>query len=96
MQRVAEQLLAGEVGSGWNWEVVGTGLCWGIWDHLQRCFSRPCSLALRPFWESSGSSTQLLHRSLKISLDKFERSAFPWDFWDSWLCMEQDKGCYPV
>lgn len=49
MQRGAEQLLAGEVGSGWNWEVVGTGMHWGIWDHLQRCFFRAVPLCTEAF-----------------------------------------------
>lgn len=70
--------------------------CTGVFGIIYRdVFSRPCSLAQRFFWESSGSSSQLLHRSLKISLDNFERSPFPWDFWDSWLCPEQSKGCCP-
>lgn len=80
------------VGIG-KWLELG---CTGAFGIIYRgVFSGPYRLAPRLFWESSGSSSQLLQRSLKISLDNFERSPFPWDFWDSWLCLEQNKGCSP-
>lgn len=50
MQRVAEQLLAGQVGSGWNREVAGTGMYWGIWDHLQSCFFQALQLGTEIFF----------------------------------------------
>lgn len=66
MQRVAEQLLAGEVGSGWNWEAAGTGMYWGIWDHLQRCFFQALQLGTEIFL---GELRQLIPATAQVFED---------------------------
>lgn len=38
-------------GNGWNWEVAGTGMYWGIWDHLQKCFFWAMQLGTESFLE---------------------------------------------